>query len=372
MPQVITDTLVTLIIGIPLAIIVLRYLFKDSILFKICSLWVANLLIIDASSSLNGSMPDLYPSYISIPVGIGITFLLIISVARSTRKPLNQAIENIEILATGDLNIGIDESFDNRKDELGRLSSSMKKLVSKLQRMLGDVNNKAGQITQISNKLQGASGEISRKANDQASSLEEISSSMEEMAANIEQNTDNAKHTEKISLQAAGEIGKVNEAAQESVYSIRQIAEKISIINDIAFQTNILALNAAVEAARAGEHGRGFAVVAAEVRKLAEKSKLAAEEIDHLSKSSVRITEASRDLMLKVIPDIDKTSQLVQEITSASIEQSSGTSQINHAIQQLNQITQENANKSDEIAHTASELNEQAEELIAIIGHFNY
>jgi methyl-accepting chemotaxis protein len=193
---------------------------------------------------------------------------------------------------------------------------------------------------------------------------------MEEMASNIQQNTDNAQQTDKIATSASSSIAKVSKASEESTASIKNIADKILIINDIAFQTNILALNAAVEAARAGEHGRGFAVVAAEVRKLAERSKIAADEINVLAKNSVKVTEESAVLLNQIIPEIEKTAKLVQEISAASIEQTSGADQINNAIQQLNTITQQNAAASEELATSAEEMASQAEQLQDIISYF--
>lgn len=193
---------------------------------------------------------------------------------------------------------------------------------------------------------------------------------MEEMAANIQQNTDNAQEADKISQKVQSGVQKVGSAAQESLLSIRNISEKIGIINDIAFQTNILALNAAVEAARAGEHGKGFAVVAAEVRKLAERSKLAADEIVTLSGQSVEVTESASDLMGNLVPEIEKTAKLVQEIAAASMEQSSGADQVNSAIQQLNQVTQQNAAASEELATSSEELSSQAEQLKELISYF--
>ena len=195
---------------------------------------------------------------------------------------------------------------------------------------------------------------------------------MEEMAANIQQNTENAQRTDNISNKVSQGVKEVGSASKESLVSIKNIAEKISIINDIAFQTNILALNAAVEAARAGEHGKGFAVVAAEVRKLAERSKIAADEIVSLASTSVEVTEGSAKLLETLIPDIGETARLVQEITSASIEQSSGANQVNNAIQQLNHVVQQNAEASQQMAHSSEELKTFADGLKKTIRYFKY
>lgn len=195
---------------------------------------------------------------------------------------------------------------------------------------------------------------------------------MEEMTANIQQNTENAQRTDRISHKVSQGVKEVGLASKESLVSIKNIAEKISIINDIAFQTNILALNAAVEAARAGEHGRGFAVVAAEVRKLAERSKLAADEIVLLASKSVAVTEGSAKLLETLIPEIGETARLVQEITSASLEQSSGANQVNNAIQQLNQVVQQNAGTSQQMAISSEELKSFADGLKETIRYFSY
>jgi methyl-accepting chemotaxis protein len=193
---------------------------------------------------------------------------------------------------------------------------------------------------------------------------------MEQMASNIQQNTDNAQQTEKIALQASEDIKEGNQAVAQTVDTMKTIAEKITIIGEIARQTNLLALNAAVEAARAGEHGKGFAVVAAEVRKLAERSQVAASEIDALSKSSVAVAEKSGRLLEQIVPNIQKTSRLVQEITASSIEQNTGADQVNKAIQQLSQIIQQNAAASEEMATSSEELANQAEQLQEAIAFF--
>lgn len=207
-------------------------------------------------------------------------------------------------------------------------------------------------------------------ANQQAASVEEVSSSMEEMASNIDQNNDNAQQTNTLATSVYQTITKVEDASQKSVMAVREIADKISIITDIAFQTNLLALNAAVEAARAGEQGRGFAVVAAEVRKLAERSRIAANEINDISKSSLSITEESGSLLKGIVPDINRTAKLVEEIAAASTEQRHGATQINSAIQQLNGVTQQNASASEELSSSAEELTAQSELLTEAISFF--
>ncbi|MBI9052849.1 MAG: HAMP domain-containing protein [Bacteroidales bacterium] len=298
---------------------------------------------------------------------ICISILIIFLIVKRMLNPLNSLTAFSEKVAQGILyeNINID-----RDDEIGQLAKAFSIMMSRIREVVNGVKDNADNLVSASQQLSSSSEEMSQGASEQASSTEEVSSSMEEMSSNIQQNTDNAQETEKISVVAAKGISEVEKAAKESLTSIKQIADKITIVNDIAFQTNILALNAAVEAARAGEHGRGFAVVAAEVRKLAERSKIAADEIVSLSTYSVKATADAGELMSKIIPEVEKTARLVQEITAASLEQNSGADQINSAIQQLNQVTQQNAAASEEMSTSSEELSSQAEQLKDMVSFF--
>lgn len=300
-------------------------------------------------------------------IGIIILTMLIYFLADNFIKPIYKAVELAKQIAGGNLSSTIDV---NRKDELGMLQESLNKMQGKIKELAFELQTASNNIAGASHHINATAQHLSSGATELASSTEEVSSTMEEMVANIEQNSQNAIQTDGIAILVAKDAVKVRKASEESMVSIKYIADKIKIINDIAFQTNILALNAAVEAARAGEHGRGFAVVAAEVRKLAERSKIAADEINSLSNNSVSITEEATSLLNNIIPQIDKTTQLIQEISSASKEQRAGAEQINSTIQQLNEITQQNATASEEMSSSAEQMTGQAEQLKELVAYF--
>jgi len=300
-------------------------------------------------------------------IAVLLAILFAVIIARGIINPIKKGVKFAKQVAQGDLMAEVDVS---QTDEIGILATSLKQMVEKLRTIVQDVVSGAESILSAGMQMSSTSQELSQGASEQASSAEEVSSSMEEMVSNIEQNAENSRQTEKIAMSSSGGMKRVKDASEESLLSIRNIAEKIAIVNDIAFQTNILALNAAVEAARAGEHGKGFAVVAAEVRKLAERSKIAAGEIEMMSKTSVNATNESAKLINEMLPEIEKTARLVQEITAASMEQNSGADQINNALQQLNQITQQNAAASEEMATGSEELSAQAEQLKETVSFF--
>jgi len=288
-------------------------------------------------------------------------------VARSIARPVEKVAGFAEIISNGDLTQTL-EIVQN--DEIGKMSKAMVKMAGKLKEVISVIITGSDNIASASEEISSSAQEMSQGTSEQASSVEEVSSTMEEIASNIQQNTDNAQETEQIAGISRQGIHEVSNRSQETVAANKQIAEKINIINEIAFQTNILALNAAVEAARAGEHGKGFAVVAAEVRKLSERSKLAADEIVGLAQNSLKLAESAGRKMEEILPEVEKTTQLVNEISSASQEQNNGVGQINNAVQQLNVITQQNAASSEELAGNSEEMAAQADQLKEIISFF--
>lgn len=299
---------------------------------------------------------------------IALAVIIALFLTRGIVRPLNEGVNVANALAEGDLTVHIDV---HSKDETGQLLLAMQHMVAKLSDVVGNITSASGNVASGSEELSSTSQQLSQGATEQAASIEEVSSSMEEMTSNIKQSADNASQTEKIAVKSASDAREGGAAVAETVNAMKEIASKISIIEEIARQTNLLALNAAIEAARAGEHGKGFAVVASEVRKLAERSQLAAGEISHLSSNSVQIAEKAGDMLGKLVPDIQKTAELVQEITAASREQNAGAEQINKAIQQLDQVVQQNASASEEMASTSEELSSQAEQMQSTISFFN-
>jgi methyl-accepting chemotaxis protein len=284
---------------------------------------------------------------------------------RNMVENIKEAAIAAEKVAAGDLTVSI-----KVKSEADLLGTSLDAMVRNLTGIVNQVKSAADNVAAGSQELSSSSEELSQGASEQAAAAEEASSSMEQMSANIKQNADNALQTEKMAVVSAADAKVGGKAVADTVAAMKQIAGKISIIEEISRQTNMLALNAAIEAARAGEHGKGFAVVASEVRKLAERSQTAANEIAELSISSVDVAEKAGEMLTRMVPDIQRTAELVQEISAASNEQDTGAEQINKAIQQLDQVIQQNASACEEIASTSEELAAQAEQLQSSIAYF--
>ncbi|HKK10970.1 MAG TPA: methyl-accepting chemotaxis protein [Bacteroidales bacterium] len=360
--------LVLIFVLVPAAIGILRAVYKNSILFSFGLIAVGPIIVIVFLAYTVGM--DLKYLIWAGPLGVVAFVSIFYFTSRFIQQPLRQLTDKIEKLSHGKIDMDFQEEFRDRKDEFGTIARSMQKTLEKLTEITGNIIVGAENIKTASQELSNNSQQLSQGASEQASSTEEVSSSMEEMASNVDQNSENAKEAEHLANSVSENIDSVGSSSKESLTAIETIAEKISIVNDIAYQTNILALNASVEAARAGEHGRGFAVVASEVRKLAEKSRQAADEISKLSSSSVKITQKTRELLVEMLPQMEKAIRLIREISAASTEQNAAGEQINTTIQQLNQITQSNAASSEEMATSSEELDSQAQQLHDVIQFF--
>ncbi|MEZ4529116.1 MAG: methyl-accepting chemotaxis protein, partial [Desulfobacterales bacterium] len=294
-------------------------------------------------------------------------------IAKGISESLIKGVTFAQEIAQGNLTACIDV---HQKDEIGILTEAMRAMAARLREIVADVKQSADNVSRGSQEMSSSAEEMSSSAeemsqgvSEQAASAEEVSASMEQMASNIRQNADNAQETERIARKSAQHARESGVAVKETVSAMKTIAQKISIIEEISRQTDLLALNAAVEAARAREYGKGFAVVASEIRKLAERSQKAANEINSLSDSSVRIAEKAGEMLTLLVPDIEKTAELVQEISSACNEQDAGAEQVNKAIQQLDMVIQQNASASEEMASASEELASTSEELSAQAEH---
>ncbi|QTA79574.1 Methyl-accepting chemotaxis receptor protein, double cache and HAMP domains-containing [Desulfonema limicola] len=305
-------------------------------------------------------------------ISIGAVILIIAAILMSffVKKlinPLISLVNTTEKITKGNLAQDI-EIINN--DEIGILAQQFNTMILKLKEVIGEIQAGASHIVSASFQLSSASSQIAEGASQQAAAIEEISASMEQMTANISQTADNARQTEHKSLKAVNDIGKSKQVVHETLNAMKQIAQEISIISEIAKKTDLIAINTAVEASRAGEHGKGFSTVAHEVRKLSEKTQKAASRIDKISQSSIKIAETSGALLEKIVPEIQITHQLVQEISAACIEQDSGSNQVNDSVYQLNMVVQQNAASSEQMAASAKELADQSERLSEIISFF--
>ncbi|MGN0922617.1 methyl-accepting chemotaxis protein [Ectopseudomonas mendocina] len=299
-------------------------------------------------------------------ISVLLAWLITHSLLRQLGGEPGYAAEVVTRIAEGDLRVDV----TTRNGDTTSMLAAIKSMSQRLSQIISEVRSSADALTSASEEISATAQSMSQAASEQAASVEETSASMEQMSASISQNTENARITDGMASKASGEAGEGGQAVKETVRAMKTIADKIGIVDDIAYQTNLLALNAAIEAARAGEHGKGFAVVAAEVRKLAERSQVAAQEIGEVAKSSVQLAERAGTLLDEIVPSIAKTSDLVQEISAASEEQSSGVGQISTAMNQLNEITQQNASSSEELAATAEEMSGQAEQLQQLMDFF--
>ena len=296
--------------------------------------------------------------------------VIIVFILRNMLKPIDEAVRLSLAISQGNLMVDADPSFLKMKDEFGDLTRSLDNMITSLRDVVGNIRESAEQVSLSSDQVNLSSQQIAEGASEQAASSEEVSASMEEMNSVIIQSADNADQTEIIATKVGEDANSNSSSMKDSVEAMKEIVEKISIIDEIARQTNLLALNAAIEAARAGEHGRGFAVVASEVRKLAERSQTAANSIMELSSRTMKSAGNSSDLLTSLVTEINKTTNLVKEISVASGEQRQGAAQINDAILELDKVIQRNASSSEELSATATQLSEYANSMMKVIDFF--
>lgn len=350
------ELIMPFLVGLPIGYGVIRYFFKGSVLQQVLLLWLGNLLFIDLLVNIKYLIEQQMPTWWILPMGIFVSIGLFIYVAQRVKKPLEDAIADLKGLSKGNLKLKAETKLKNRSDELGEIHRTILTLNDTFRDVVGAIKESSFQIQQAGEQVRKKAHELSESATEQSGSLEEISASMEEMVSTIQSNSDNAKQTQGLARNTTDGMELSNNSSAEALKAMNDISGTIQVINDIAFQTNILALNAAVEAARAGESGKGFSVVAGEVRKLAERSSVAATEIVTMAEKGVTISESVRTKLDENLPRMQETLRYVGEIAAASMEQSSGAQQINSALQSLNQVTQHNASSAENLNHHAREL----------------
>ncbi|MCW3807835.1 methyl-accepting chemotaxis protein [Plebeiibacterium marinum] len=365
--------LIVFVFAIITGTLVLRALFKNSIFLPIGIIWIANVFFTVINSKIHYVYPEAYPFWAALVSGLSVTAILLFIVSRWIRIPLARLIESIKILSSGDINTSQKEELKrNYKGELNTLKNSIINLSEIFKTSLSSINHSAVDVDKMGQEANHIAQTLSKGNNEQASSIEEISASMEEMNANINSSNENASKTFQSTSETNEKIKMSANSASELNKAILLIAEKIKVIDSIATETNLLALNAAIEAKQAGEAGAGFSVVASEVKKLAETSKKAADDIQSLTTKGLNLSEWVNQQLEDAIPSMETTMNLMEEISVSSQELKSGSDQVTSAINSINSITQSNAKLAEEMNHNSGKLSNQSNQLIKNIDFFKF
>lgn len=362
MEKFIISSLILIGSAIPIAFILIKGFFRNSLFGKIAAIWVFTVIL----SAINWTARtefEFWTRAFSTPMTTIILFAGIYTGYRMLRDPMKAMMGDLKKISKGDINIEITTKYDKRKDEIGSLARSINLISLNLHEILGNIKTDTKGLMDVSNELSSIIAQMTDNTATQASSIEEISSSMSEIASIVRMNAQNSQKTNETTLKTIEAIKEGNKSSEESINAMKNVTEKVKIINDIAFQTNILALNAAVEASHAGDAGKGFAVVANEVKKLAERSNLAAQEIEEVTGTVYKVSEAAGNKLSNIIVDSNKTSDLIKEIASASADQNTNVQQINDSIQVLNKMIQRNTAEAEKINEKAAYVLNSAKKL---------
>jgi methyl-accepting chemotaxis protein len=369
MEAFIKSSLILIVVAIPVSIILIKVFFKNSIFGKISAIWTFSVILCAINWTARIEFAGWTRAF-SNPTTIIILFISVYIASKMVRDPLKAMMSDLYKISKGDIDIKITDLYSNRKDEFGSLATSINAISLNLHKALSSIKKNSNDLMLVSDELSHIISNMMENTSTQASSIEEISATMEEIASIVSLNTESSQKTNTTTLKTIEAIKEGSESTEQSIVAMREVTEKVKIINEIAFQTNILALNAAVEASHAGEAGKGFAVVANEVKKLAQRSNSAAQEIEDVTSKVFQISEIAGSKLSNIIDETNQTSILMKEIAAASIDQNTNIQQINDSIQVLNRMIQNNTSESEKINAKAAFVSDSAKKLNEQVSFF--